>query len=1023
MNFILQNMNTMKRIHLLGLFVLLGCLLNPAIGQKGNKKEQIQITSTVTNAKGLPIQGAEVYGNEGAVYTTTDSLGNFALGVNNNSILVVEADGYETQVLSSNVLLLGSAIVLEPSAESYKRDVNVAFGTLSNNRIVGSVFNTKAADVLTYDARGSIQSALTGYAPGVFDAANIWGMGGALLVVDGLPRSNTFSFNLEEVDEITVLKDVTSKMLYGTTADQGVILITTKRGQANKRVVNVTGEYGIATPLALPEYVSSADYVKLYNQARINDGLNPKYSDDDLNGFANGSSLKYNDEDYYSSEYLKRKYSTARINTEFSGGNDIAQYYLNMGWSGSGGYQKMGDDERENYNGLNVRANVNCKLNDFIKLQVDGLYYVSLSHGPVGDYWKNASTLRPDRYPQLIPADSVKAMLVDDQVFSAEDFRKQALYVDGNNVLGGTSQYNSNIYGDQKVAGYYDAQQRNVQITTGFEFDLNKFVKGLTLNTLYSFDAYNQHRIAQNNSYAVYEPIWYTAPDGSDSMVVKRHGSDDFTGKQAASNVSFTRYHSFFGVLNYDRKMGIHAIAAAVTGIGQFYNYEGKVHAGKHLDFGARVNYMLLNKYVVELGASLVGSPLLADGKRWGMSPAIAAGWILSEEEFLKSSTLVNYLKLRAGYGILNTDRGFGDTYYSYTDTYNYGGTFTYNDNASKNKSIRANFVDSPDLVFEKRKELSIGFESMLLKNRIWIEAGYFSSLYDNIFTDPSATYPSYLGTRPRINYDSKLTTGFEGGISLNQTMGDFGFRLGSNVVYSKPKNIQIDEQNFEATERLTEGKESDGIYGYVFDRFYTEDDFNENGELIDGLAPPAFGTVKPGDLKYVDIYEDGIIDENDQKLIGNSNARLQYSIHLNLQYKGFELFVMGTGKTGGEASLRNDNYYHVYGEERYSVNALDSWTSENAASAKYPRLSTTESSNNHLQSTFWLYSKDRFDIHTLQLTYNFSKTNNPYVKRTQCYVRASNLLTISESKDILTLNVGSSPQSRYFAVGIKMNL
>jgi hypothetical protein len=237
------------------------------------------------------------------------------------------------------------------------------------------------------------------------------------------------------------------------------------------------------------------------------------------------------------------------------------------------------------------------------------------------------------------------------------------------------------------------------------------------------------------------------------------------------------------------------------------------------------------------------------------------------------------------------------------------------------------------------------------------------------------------------------------------------------NLAYFVPKALKVEEPNYEVDYRYREGNPTDSRFGWVAEGF-----FRDSADIANH-AVQTFGDVMPGDIKYKDLNGDGIIDNNDQKIIGYSSARLQYGVNLNLKYKALGLFLLGTGQTGQDVYFKDD-YYWVFGNKKYSEEVLGRWTEQTASTATYPRLSSKYNANNFRNSTFWLYENNWFTLHTAQLTYTVSdrlKSNSLLKKGLQVYLRASNLFTISNIKDKTELNVGKAPKTRYYALGLKV--
>ena len=398
----------------------------------------------------------------------------------------------------------------------------------------------------------------------------------------------------------------------------------------------------------------------------------------------------------------------------------------------------------------------------------------------------------------------------------------------------------------------------------------------------------------------------------------------------------------------------------------------------------------------------------------------------MSEEDFMPT-TLIDFLKLRFDWGIINTDQGVAD-YYLYQTTYSQGETFSYNNGGFSNSVRYVGNIGNPDIGWVKRNEISAGFDALLLNRSLNIEATYFRSrLYDEI-TTRNNYYPVFVGdtinrkndvdnTLPYENYNSHLNQGVEFGITWRRVSGDWQIAVGSNLVYAIPKVLQLDEPDYAFDYLRRTDKPTDAIFGYVAEGLFKDQTDIDNHPL------QTFGIVQPGDIKYKDLNNDGLIDVNDMEVIGYSKPRVQYSFHMNLSYKNLTLFAIGTGQSG-QSSIFNSPYYWIYGERKYSEEVLGRWTSETAGSATYPRLSSVNNSNNFRNSTYWLEKSNWFTLQRVQLTYNLPDKviMSSFVKGLQVYVRGSNLLTFSQIKDKLELNVGTEPQFRTYAAGLNVS-
>jgi hypothetical protein len=302
-----------------------------------------------------------------------------------------------------------------------------------------------------------------------------------------------------------------------------------------------------------------------------------------------------------------------------------------------------------------------------------------------------------------------------------------------------------------------------------------------------------------------------------------------------------------------------------------------------------------------------------------------------------------------------------------------------------------------------------------LFNNLIWLEGGYFYSTLSNVLTRRTNYYPDfYAGVVPYENYNQFEDKGFEGGLTINYRLGDLGISAGSNIVYAVPKVLRIDEPQYEYDYRQRVNQPTDAIFGYVaMGLFNNQTEINQH-------AVQTFGTVRPGDIKYKDLNGDGIIDENDQMIIGNFRSRFQYSLNLRVSYKSLELFLLGTGQTGGNNHYSNP-YYWVFGERKYSETVLNRWTPETAEAATYPALTSGSGANNFRTSTYWLEDDTFFTLHATQLAFTIPQRmlERISMNNLKVYLRGHNLFMISSIKDKKQLIIGSEPQFRSIALGI----
>jgi TonB-linked SusC/RagA family outer membrane protein len=974
--------------------------------QIGIYAQEGSITVAVNDESGNPIPGALVTVGEGISQTFTNENGEFTIVVKEGTPILIEAEGYESKLgfALPPPRGMGDVVLIKmPYLMGEKDRVHVPFGTLKARQIAGSVTVIDPDEILEYDQVGGYMGALNGRVAGMYGSNNIRGNGNPLVVVDGIPRAAD-DLNIQQIEQITVLKDLASSMMYGSQANNGVILITTKRGELLKKSLRVTGSYGVRTPISYPEYLSSADYMTLYNVALANDGLAPLYTEDAITATADGQyPVRYPDEGFFNPTYLKDWTTTQSIVGEASGGNEVARYYLNLGWNHDNSLLNLGEGLNEKEDMLNLRGNVNYKLNDNISIKFDGAFTLDIERGPRyngDDFWGLASTLRPNYSPVLIPVD----MVYDSALLETVEL------IDDQYILGGTNEFRNNPYGELTKNGNSSSISRLMQINTGLDYNLEFITPGLTGTAYISFDIFNGFNEALQNTYAVYNPV-FTADDTISTAAAI--GQDVRQDNKNITNVNFYRRVGFYGGLNYSRIFNSdHAVNANAIAYRDQYSTEGTLQPVKHLHFGVRANYTFANKYIAELTGVVAGSAKLFESTRYSFSPGVALGWVLSEEDFLSSSSLFDYLKIHANWAVNHTDENIA--YYLYMANYfTQGGLWSYDQGAYSNRARNA-FLGNPNLGWEKNMEISVGFESVMLDSRLKLEGGYFYNLASDLISTRANFYPAYFSNNIYENYGQEQNQGAELGINFTESVGDLKLSIGGNLVYTVPKVLVRDEPVYGENEQYLSrvGLPTDAMFGYVALGLF------ENQAEIDASPVQTFGVVRPGDIRYEDLNGDNKIDNLDVKMIGNSRSRLGYGININVEYKGLSLYALGTAQSGGDVYY-NNAYYWVYGASKYSEVVNNAWTPATASTATYPRLTTTESSNNFRNSTYWIENRDWFRLQTVQLSYALP-SNIGFIKDAQVFIRGNNLVTVSKISEKMELNIGSAPQFRTYSIGLK---
>ena len=930
--------------------------------------------------------------------------------------------------ISKNLLaLLAICAAVPVSAQETAEDstlVNVAFRKVAKQDIMGGVSTVNVRELTEKNYNTYSLDNMQGYVSG-YNGAGMWGYTDQLVLIDGVPREAN-NVKPDEIESITFLKGAQAVVLYGSKAAKGAILITTKRGKVNNGLsVNVRANTGWAVAKSYPEYLGSAEYMYLYNEARANDGIStPLYSAETIAKYASGANpYRYPDVEFYSSEFIKKSYNRTDVTAEIEGGNDRAKFYANVSYYRQGDFLKVGEAANNYVDRFNVRGNVDIKLNNFINAYVNAnaTYYNSKSANG-GSYWEKAATFRPNRVAPLIPLSYIDPNA--QQAVTLIGTTKN--YLNGC-FLGGAQTDLTNIFADYYFAGKNTWTSRQFQFDAGVDVDLSSVTKGLSFHTMVAVDYRTSYTTSFNDTYATFTPTW-SEYNGKDVIVALNTFDtvDKHSGVQNISGSSDNQTIAFNAHFDYARTFGdVHNVSAMLVANGYQQSESGVYHKVSNANLGLQLDYNFDRKYYVDFALAAPWSAKLPEGKRAGFSPSFTLGWNIANEDFMKGSAF-NDLVLSASYSDIVTDLDI-DEYYMYLGAYQSGGWWDWN-GVSGHAGVQSKRGGNDDLGYIHRKEFSVNLRGSLLDRALTFDASFFTSKHTGQIITASNQMPSYFmvyypesSFRPYINFNDDKRTGFDIAVNYKKQFGDLGVQIGANYTYYTTKATKRDDTNYADAYQYRQGKPLDAIWGYECLGF-----FKDEADIAASPDQSSFGqTIAPGDLKYKDQNGDGMIDNKDQVELGKGGwygAPSTVGVNVTLKYKNFTLFMLGTGGFGGHG-VRDNSYWWVKGEDKYSAAVRDRWTPETASTAAYPRLTTGNGANNYVTSDFWMYSTSRFDLAKVQLSYDFDKKifGNSFVKGLQLYVSGNSLLTIAKEREILEMSVGSAPQTRFYNLGFKV--
>jgi len=982
---------------------------------------KIAVKAIVRGAGGEPLAGAVVTNQSLNLRTVTDSRGMLEVEVPQEATLTVSAEGYKP-----------SLIVVTPDLERIDlsqntRSVNVAFKSVNDTDLPSGVSSVNISDLMEKNYLLNFEG-MEAFAAG-YNGNHLWGMNSSLVLIDGVPRDIS-SISPNEIDHITFLKSASAVALYGSRGAKGVIMVSTKRGTEAKQRINVRANAGINTPKRFPQYLGSSEYMTLYNEARVNDGLGVLYSDETIYNHSGVNPYRYPSVDYYSSDYIKNSFARYDAVTEISGGNERARYYTNLGVSSNGSLLNFGEAKDHNTaQRFNVRGNVDMKLNRILKARIDASAVFANGSGVNTDYWESAATLRPNRFTPLIPLSYLEE---NDEMNWA--IVNAATIIDNKYLLGGTSLDQTNPFAAIYAGGSNKFVQREFQFTTGVDADLNGLLDGLSFSTTMGVDYWNRYNQGYRNGYATYQPTW-TSYAGTDMLSgLQIFGQDARTGNEEIADSWYRQTISLSGQFNYNKTIdGAHNISAILMGAAFRQSLSEVYQPTTNSNLGLQLGYNFSQKYFAELTGAVVRSPKLAPGNRTAFSPAGSIGWRISEEPFLKDVSFVDNLKLTASAGILHTDLDIAD-YFLYESIYTGTGNWYGWNDGSGTQSTDSRRGENFDLKMAKREELSLGLEGVLFKNQLSFGANVFRNILSGNAIQADALYPNYFTQNfpsssfiPYVNYNNDQRTGMDFYLNVNKRFGAVNWVLGTALTYYSTKAAKRAEIYQDAYQNR-QGKPLDAIWGLQSDGFYMD---AAEVAAADGVnsPKPAFGQIAPGDIRYKDQNGDNVINARDEVYLGrggwfggaSTGAPLTAGVNLSATWKNLTFFALATGRFGAHA-IKSNSYFWVNGDDKYSAVVRDRWTEETKNTATFPRLTTLGGDNNFRNSDFWMYSADRIDLSKVQISYKISDSvlKSKFLHELGVYVAGYNLLTGAKEREIMEMNFGGAPQTRLYNLGIK---
>lgn len=1008
--------------------------------------KKIKVTGVVTDGNGESIIGAAVMEKGTSNGVTTDIDGRYVLEVSQeNAIITVSYLGYTTQ----DVKVDGRRninIQLFEDSKALDEVVIIGYGQQTKSSVVSSI-NTIKSETLSVPSR-NLTNNLAGQVAGLiavqrsgepgYDNSEFWirgvstfkGGSDPLVLVDGIPRSMA-DIEPDEIETFSLLKDAAATAVYGAEGANGVILITTKRGREAKPKFTFRAEGTLLTPTKLPEFLGAKDFMEAWNEANMNEGKEPFYSQELIDKYAS-----HIDPDLYPDvnwmDLLKDHTFNQRYTLNVNGGSARARYFVSAAYySEKGLFESNGLEKYETNIGLerfNLRSNIDIDVSKstIINVDISGQYLMTNYPGQsTSEIFSAITRTAPNQIPMIYSDGSLAGHT----------------YHSGNR---------NNPYNLINHSGYIKEWRTNIQSKVTLNQKLDAITKGLSFKGSVSFDANALNKVSRLKNPTLYHATGRNE-DGTLQLKEVVAGSENLSESISSSN---DKQIYLEASLNYQRTFGAHNVSGMLLYMQKEQSYSNQALPYRKQGFVGRVAYSYGNRYFIEGSFGYTGSENFADGHRFGIFPAVGAGYLISEEAFYPDGlkNVVNKLKLRASYGRTGNDQT-GSERFVYREKMNQGGG-GYNlgilDGSSTggvgNSIWEARFA-APTLSWEIENKQNYGIDLGLFDNRIDITADYFSNRRHNILLQRQ-TVLGVAGFQqmPWQNFGIVTNKGVDASMTVNHHIGDWKLSARANVTFARNKIIEQDEVPQPYPWMNNTGTRINSWDLYIAEGLYKEEDFIITGEglnrtykLKEGVVKSDLSDdIKPGDIKYKDINGDGVINSYDivQDVGDPSVPELVYGFGFNVEWKGWYagIFFQGAGNTSTVIGASNPEliFPFTWGLEESSLRSvvMNRWSENNQSDdVMFPRLRTNTHAHNNAASTWWQRDVSFIRLKNLEIGYNF---NERILKKTpfnalRIYMMGNNL-AVWDSLNMWDPEIGNAnegcnyPLSRTFTLGLEVS-
>ena len=1030
-----------------------------------NVQQAKSVKGTVVDETGEPVIGATVLivGGSATQGTVTDMDGNFAINVKPGAKLKITYIGYDNTIVAAKD---GMKVQLKSSGAVNLNTVEVvAYGVQKKVTVTGALSSVKSEDLVRTPV-SSVNNVLAGQLSGVTtvqysgepgsDAASIfvrgqgtWVDSKPLIQVDGVERE-MYDIDPNEIESITVLKDASATAVFGVRGANGVVLITTKRGQEGKAKISASTSFSALTPTKMVEQASSYDYANFYNQMRAYDGETPVFSDAVIQKFKDGSDpIRFPNTNWV--DYIMKDVTLqTQHNVSISGGTKNVKYFISAGMFTQGGLFNQFDQDYVNdyrYHRFNYRSNLDINLTKTTTLSVNLSGVVDEAKKPYSGMGssgiiKNIYYATPFSSPGIIDG-----KWIVNTTSSSDNLDHNSLP-----FIGGTAMV---YYG----SGFMNTSNNKLSMDLQLSQKLDFITKGLSWRIKGSYNSsfiiYKQGQA----SVATYTPVWQSYDQDTEQNVYLYRKNGDTTEPAYTESRGKSRNWYAETAFNYNRSFGLHSVGALLL-----YNQSQKYYPGTYADIRqgyvglvGRVTYDWNNRYMAEFNIGYNGSENFAPSKRFGTFPAGSIGWVASDESFFKPlKKVVSFLKLRASWGLVGNDKIGGSRFMYLPDPYNvnlnnlfnrtgftgtvnsaYGYSFGVENGTLKMGAVEGQ-KNNPDVTWEKAFKQDYGFDVNFLNDRLRGTFDYYREKRTDILLS-DGTAPGILGfVLPASNLGEVHSWGYEVSLNWNDKIGEnFRYWLKGNLSYNQNKIIEKKEAPLNNEYQYEKNHRIGSRSQYKFWKFYYEGAEADYEKEFGGSFPKQLvAELHPGDAVYVDLDGNGKIDGNDMSRDYGYTDDPEYiaGLTLGFQWKNLSFNAQLTGAWNVTRMLSD-----VFRRPFYSSAATDkggllqyhldnTWSEANPSqSAEYPRPTWKNADQNYATST--LYEKDAkyLRLKTIQVAYDF---HFPFMKvlglnQLQLSLSGYNLLTLTPYKwgdpETRASNAPSYPLQRTYTASLKV--